>query len=158
MSATTAAAATSTVTSEEQAQRVDDDVLALLDLSTAKRKKSRKVSGDTCMYLTTTCANFDAARFTACMVQTRTSMSNRDTAGDRTSSLELYNYSSLLDRMYTTLYSDHPHLSKRQRQAMPAFLVSRLSSKSVVWSNFVQVCAVIKRDPQHVLSFITAGV
>lgn len=68
----------------------------------------------------------------------------------------LYDYSNLLDRMYDVMYTENPHLKIRTRRAMPTFQISR-QRRSVQWSNFLEVCTVMKRSPQHVLSFLSAG-
>lgn len=67
-----------------------------------------------------------------------------------------YSYSHLLDRVYDRLYTEMPQLQTRQRGHMPAFLVTR-QRRTILWTNFLQVCTAMGRNPQHVMSFVTTG-
>jgi translation initiation factor 2 subunit 2 len=68
-----------------------------------------------------------------------------------------YEYSELLTRFFMLLNGNNPDLAgERQRFVMKPPLVSRDGIKRTVWHNFQAICAQMRRQPEHVLSFVLA--
>lgn len=171
-------AATATAMEPATTTELDEEVLALLDLSNIKRKKSKKVR-DCCGH-----ANDVALSCRATLTQltrwvneqskknkeSSEDSSSGDDRGDRASNNDSspvtlhreprlpdpYSYAYLLDRVYSRLYAEMPQLQTRQRGIMPAFVITR-QRRTILWTNFLQVCNAMGRNPQHVMSFVTTG-
>jgi len=65
-----------------------------------------------------------------------------------------YKYEELLDHIYKILHSNNPELvSNRTRYVMKPPTVYREGTRKTVWSNFAEICKIMKRQPDHVLAY-----
>lgn len=67
-----------------------------------------------------------------------------------------YNYTELLDRVFTLLQEKNPSLGSRKRYSMPPPQLIRVGTRKTVWSNFSAICTLMHRQPEHVMSFLLA--
>ena len=67
-----------------------------------------------------------------------------------------YNYTELLERVFSLLHEKNPALSTRKRYSMPPPQLVRVGTRKTMWTNFAQICALMHRQPEHVMSFLLA--
>lgn len=67
-----------------------------------------------------------------------------------------YNYTELLDRVFNLLREKNPNLSVRKRHVMPPPQLLRVGTRKTMWANFAQICQLMHRQPEHVMSFLLA--
>lgn len=67
-----------------------------------------------------------------------------------------YNYTELLERVFSLLREKNPNLAERKRHAMPPPLLHRIGTRKTMWANFAQICSLMHRQPEHVMSFVLA--
>jgi len=67
-----------------------------------------------------------------------------------------YNYTELLDRVFTLLREKNPALSVRKRHSMPPPTILRVGTKRVMWANFSTTCSLLHRQLEHLQSFVLA--
>lgn len=83
-----------------------------------------------------------------------------DTVGVLPSSIQNperdYNYTELLERVFSLLHEKNPALSTRKRYSMPPPQLVRVGTRKTMWTNFAQICALMHRQPEHVMSFLLA--
>lgn len=65
-----------------------------------------------------------------------------------------YTYDELINRFYTKLNDERPDNGKRLAIKMKPPQVDRLGTKRVVWTNFADMCKTLKRDKDHVLTYM----
>lgn len=68
-----------------------------------------------------------------------------------------YSYDMLLKRVYAFIERDNPDQLRRNRNArlkLPALNMCRYKTTRTNWSNFYQVCQVMERPLDHVMTFI----
>jgi len=85
---------------------------------------------------------------------------NTDTVGVLPSSIQNperdYNYTELLERVFSLLHEKNPALSTRKRYSMPPPQLVRVGTRKTMWTNFAQICSLMHRQPEHVMSFLLA--
>jgi len=83
-----------------------------------------------------------------------------DTVGVLPSSIQNperdYNYTELLERVFSLLHEKNPALSTRKRYSMPPPQLVRVGTRKTMWTNFAQICSLMHRQPEHVMSFLLA--
>eukprot|EP00924_Labyrinthula_sp_SR-Ha-C_P003082 snap_masked-scaffold_50-processed-gene-1.43-mRNA-1 protein AED:0.04 eAED:0.04 QI:0/-1/0/1/-1/1/1/0/218 len=67
-----------------------------------------------------------------------------------------YAYGELLDRMYSLLAANNPELLNKKRAVLRPPEVSRVGTSKILWSNFPEICKMMKREPEHVQRFFLA--
>jgi len=54
------------------------------------------------------------------------------------------------------LHNSNPELSKTKKYVMKPPQVCREGTKKTVWINFAEICAIMRRKPDHVLNYVLA--
>lgn len=67
-----------------------------------------------------------------------------------------YTYDELLDRAVGLLQANNPDLVDRKRTRIKPPQLQMVGSRKTLWVNFQEICSMMKRDPQHVYSFLMA--
>eukprot|EP00939_MAST-03C_sp_MAST-3C-sp1_P001136 g1136.t1 len=67
-----------------------------------------------------------------------------------------YEYSDMLNYAFEVMRKRNPNFGKTKRYVMKPPLVARIGSKKTSWTNFTEICEILERDPQHLLSFYLA--
>ncbi|EGG16636.1 eIF-3 beta [Cavenderia fasciculata] len=67
-----------------------------------------------------------------------------------------YKYSELTYRIYHLLQAGNPELISDQKRAMKTPKVFREGSRKTVWANFAEICQILNRKTDHVLSYVFA--
>jgi translation initiation factor 2 subunit 2 len=62
----------------------------------------------------------------------------------------------MLERIYALLNANNPELIGRERKKLKPPAVSRVGTTRTAWTNFREICAGMRRSPDHVLSFFLA--
>jgi len=66
-----------------------------------------------------------------------------------------YTYEELAGRIYSLLHSNNPEFAtKQKRYLMKPPLVNRVGTKKTAWSNFVEICQILRRDREHFLNYV----
>ncbi|GAM18819.1 hypothetical protein SAMD00019534_019940 [Acytostelium subglobosum LB1] len=65
-----------------------------------------------------------------------------------------YRYAELTYRVYHLLQANNPELMTDQKRAMKTPTVFRDGSRKTVWANFSEICQILNRKPEHVLSYV----
>eukprot|EP01133_Synstelium_polycarpum_P011948 gene11948-13924_t len=118
----------------------DDGEEEVLDLTKLKKKK-KKDTTTTSETTTDEVAEDDAS--TEAMQGTPWVGTDRD-----------YKYSELTYRVYHLLQSNNPDLISQEKRAMKTPQVFRDGSRKTVWANFSEICQILNRKPDHVLSYV----
>mmetsp|Transcript_7207 Transcript_7207/g.10810 ORF Transcript_7207/g.10810 Transcript_7207/m.10810 type:complete len:232 (-) Transcript_7207:284-979(-) len=105
-----------------------DDVAAMFDLSKKKKKKKKKKAEP---------GEGESARAVA-------------------SGAATYTYEELLDRVTQILQENNPELSEKRRQTIKPPQLMRVGTRKTVWTNFQEICRMMKRNPEHVFQFVVA--
>jgi translation initiation factor 2 subunit 2 len=66
-----------------------------------------------------------------------------------------YTYTELLDRVMKIVQLNNPSLVERKRHVLPLPQIVRVGTRRTMWSNFAQTAQLMRRSPEHVMSFIT---
>ncbi|KMS65186.1 hypothetical protein BVRB_038540, partial [Beta vulgaris subsp. vulgaris] len=67
-----------------------------------------------------------------------------------------YGYIEMLDRIFSLLREKNPNLSERKRHTMPPPQMVRIGSRKTMWANIAQICDLLNRNMEHMISFIMA--
>lgn len=67
-----------------------------------------------------------------------------------------YNYTEMLERLYKLLRDRNPAMGTRKRHALPPPQMVRVGTRKVMWANIAQICQVMHRQIQHLMSFMLA--
>jgi len=67
-----------------------------------------------------------------------------------------YEYSELLTRFYDKLRANNQDLVVRKRHTMKPPQVMKIGTSKVLWANFPEIAALMKRKPDHVQAFFLA--
>jgi len=67
-----------------------------------------------------------------------------------------YNYTELLERVFSLLQEKNPSLGSRKRYSMPPPQLVRVGTRKTMWTNFSAICTLMHRQPEHVMSFLLA--
>ena len=73
-----------------------------------------------------------------------------ETAGDS----DLYNYTDLLSRLMTMYRRDNPEQTTNNRYVIKPPQLMRVGSKRTLWTNFQEICDILKRPPPHLQEFV----
>ena len=73
-----------------------------------------------------------------------------ETAGDS----DLYNYTDLLSRLMTMHRRDNPEQTTNNRYVIKPPQLMRVGSKRTLWTNFQELCDILKRPPTHLQEFV----
>lgn len=130
------ASAAEPVAAAAAAEDDDDDVA--FDLKKKKKKSKKKVDDDDAVAPIPEEATLTAAGAD----QPTWAESDRD-----------YEYTELLDRVFTQLREKNPGLTLRQRHVMPPPQLVRVGTRKTMWANFAQMSGLMHRQPEHVQSF-----
>lgn len=68
----------------------------------------------------------------------------------------VYEYTEMLTRLYRIIEDKNPSLSNKERYILKPPQVVRVGSKKVAWVNFSEICGMMKRPVEHVVSFVLA--
>lgn len=67
-----------------------------------------------------------------------------------------YNYTEMLERVFSLLREKNPNLAVRKRHVMPPPQLVRVGTRKTMWANFAQICQLMHRQPEHAQSFFLA--
>jgi len=67
-----------------------------------------------------------------------------------------YTYQQMLSRLYEFVEDKCPTLGVAKKQVLKPPQVVRVGSKRVAWVNFAEICQMIKRPSDHVVSYVLA--
>lgn len=67
-----------------------------------------------------------------------------------------YDYTYLLDRIYSSLREKNPALFSRTKKIIPVPNVLSVGSKKSMWVNFSQTLQVLHRQPEHLQAYINS--
>lgn len=69
-----------------------------------------------------------------------------------------YSYDELLDMVFTIMREKNPEFAAGKKKAllMKPPQVARAGSKKTAFTNFAEICRLLKRQPKHVLQFLMA--
>ncbi|CAN0134804.1 unnamed protein product [Ascophyllum nodosum] len=67
-----------------------------------------------------------------------------------------YNYETLLERIQNLLHVNNPELAERSRITLKPPQLMRMGTRKTLWANFQDICQLMKRQPEHVFSFVVA--
>jgi translation initiation factor 2 subunit 2 len=67
-----------------------------------------------------------------------------------------YTYQQMLNRLYEFVEDKCPTLGVAKKQVLKPPQVVRVGSKRVAWVNFAEICQMIKRPSDHVVSYVLA--
>jgi len=66
-----------------------------------------------------------------------------------------YSYEELAGRIYSLLHTQNPALAgKGKRYVMKPPMLNRIGTKKTAWSNFVEICKLLNRKPEHFMSYV----
>jgi len=66
-----------------------------------------------------------------------------------------YTYEELAGRIYSLLHSNNPDFaSKTKRYVMKPPALNRIGTKKTAWSNFLEICQILHRKPDHFLNYV----
>merc|ERR1719181_350044 len=68
----------------------------------------------------------------------------------------VYTYEDLLHRIHEIIEDKNPALSSRKKYTMKPPEIVRVGSKKVGWTNFGQICQLMDRSLDHVMSYFSA--
>mmetsp|Transcript_1397 Transcript_1397/g.3423 ORF Transcript_1397/g.3423 Transcript_1397/m.3423 type:complete len:235 (-) Transcript_1397:255-959(-) len=129
-------------------QEVDESVQAMLAAlkatkkkKSSSKKKSSKVKEE---------EGGDAATATTAEQGSAVKRSIHDAADGE------YSFKYMLDRVYTELRANNPDLVDKKRAVLRPPEVLRVGTTKILWSNFPEICKMMKRDPEHVFRFFLA--
>lgn len=73
-------------------------------------------------------------------------------------SLRRFRHSALqmLERVFSLLREKNPNLAVRKRHVMPPPQLVRVGTRKTMWANFNQICQLMHRQPEHMMSFLLA--
>lgn len=66
-----------------------------------------------------------------------------------------YTYSEMLDRVFSLIREKNPNLAQRKAAVLPPPQLKRMGKKTM-WSNFHQICTIMHRSMEHVISYFYA--
>jgi translation initiation factor 2 subunit 2 len=126
---------------------VDDEINNMFDLKLKKKKKKKKVEADD---EAGTGTGDDGA-----IVSGETGEQGQvDNSGF--SSAPLYTYQDLLNRVVDIIHQNNPELTDRRRATMKPPQLMRVGTKKTLWTNFQEICKMMRRNPDHVFQFMLA--
>ncbi len=67
-----------------------------------------------------------------------------------------YTYLELLERVFALLRDKNPNLTVRKRHVMPPPQLVRVGTRRTMWANFAQICQLMHRSLDHMMSFLLA--
>lgn len=65
-----------------------------------------------------------------------------------------YSYKEMLDRLYKIVENNNPTLGTAKKYILKPPQTVRVGSKKVAWVNFAEICGMMKRPSDHVVSFV----
>ena len=125
---------------------VDDEINNMFDLKLKKKKKKKKVEADD---EAGTGTGDDGA-----IVSGETGEQGQVDSGF--SSAPLYTYQDLLNRVVDIIHHNNPELADRRRATMKPPQLMRVGTKKTLWTNFQEICKMMRRNPDHVFQFMLA--
>lgn len=67
--------------------------------------------------------------------------------------VQLASYSEMLNRAFNLMHHQHPDNERISKIALPSLSITR-KAKKTIFTNFVPVCEIMKRDVEHVKQYI----
>lgn len=140
------------------------DVAALLDLSKKKKKKKSKKGGTSkkeggAAAATSAGTSGGGGLSPEVIAEQQRLLLEQDQAqeiDDPDDTKATYTYEELLDRAVGLLQANNPDLVDRKRTRIKPPQLQMIGSRKTLWVNFQEICSMMKRDPQHVYSFLMA--
>lgn len=144
------------VPSSSSAAEAEEDVAETdeFSLSLKKKKKKKAVKSD---------VKDDSAESTAFTSPAVSSISSVAATGPQEVGVLAageeerdYTYMELLERVFALLRDKNPNLTVRKRHVMPPPQLVRVGTRRTMWANFAQICQLMHRSLEHVMSFLLA--
>mmetsp|Transcript_25427 Transcript_25427/g.57115 ORF Transcript_25427/g.57115 Transcript_25427/m.57115 type:complete len:234 (-) Transcript_25427:307-1008(-) len=126
---------------------VPDDVAAMFDLTLKKKKKKKKVEK------TEGEEGEGAAEGAA---EGAVAVGNSSSAGVFELDPPTYSYSQLLNRVVDLIHQNNPELQDKKRFTMKPPQLMRVGTKKTLWVNYQEICAMMRRNSDHVFQFMMA--
>ncbi len=67
-----------------------------------------------------------------------------------------YTYSEMLTRVFSLLLENNPELQNRRKFQIKPPQLMRVGTKKTVWTNFAEICGMMRRNVDHVFQFMMA--
>lgn len=129
----------------ESEKVVDEEVAAMFDLKLKKKKKKKKAVNETS---DGTAQVGDAGGGVEGDEQVLGSVFGAEKPD--------YAYNILLNRIVDLLHQNNPELSEKRRFTMKPPQLMRVGTKKTLWTNFQEICSMMRRSPDHVFQFMMA--
>lgn len=117
-------------------ERVVDEGADVLDFGKKKRKKKSKKTGEKG-------GEVNDESFI-------------DGSGQAFEPTAFYNYEMLLDRIQRLIAQNNPNLQGSRKYTIKPPLVTRVGSRRVAWTNYREICNIMRRSQDHVYQFVLA--
>jgi len=123
---------TEVVGSDNEVEKVEEDVLEELELDLKKKKKKKKK----------TATEEEGAPVD---VENKTPWVGTDRD---------YSYTEMLERVFNLLRERNPGIAIRKKHPMPPPQMVRVGTRKTMWANFAPICQLMHRQHEHVMSFV----
>jgi translation initiation factor 2 subunit 2 len=128
--------------SEQEQEKVPDEIASMFDLKQKKKKKKKKEDKkETSTPATPTTTEAEEQILNSAGVEVDTPP---------------YTYIQLLERAVGLLHQHNPEYSEKRRHTMKPPQLVRQGTKKTLWTNFSEICKMMQRSPDHVFQFMMA--
>jgi len=132
---------------EPPKDEVDDEVAAMFDLKLKKKKKKKKVETE---------EEDGAAGETVTVAGDAGATAATTTNGEQLEHPPKYSYDDMLMRVFDLLHMNNPELQNKRKFQIKTPQLMRVGTKKTVWTNFAEICSMMRRNPDHVFQFMMA--
>eukprot|EP01039_Chlorochromonas_danica_P007863 gene7863-8675_t len=133
---------------------VDEEMASMFDLKKKKKTKTKKAKADE-----GTKAADENAEPSAAVSESGPSgdvPSTSSKAGALEPDPPSYSYAQLLNRVVDFVQQNNPELTDKKRFTMKPPQLMRVGTKKTLWVNFQEICAMMRRNSDHVFQFMMA--
>mmetsp|Transcript_1386 Transcript_1386/g.2293 ORF Transcript_1386/g.2293 Transcript_1386/m.2293 type:complete len:234 (+) Transcript_1386:72-773(+) len=134
-------------TPNPEEQEVPDEVAAMFDLKQKKKKKKKKVDGS---------GEGDVKAIGGAEGGATAEETSSSAIGVFELDPPTYTYSQLLNRVVDFIHQNNPELTDKKRFSMKPPQLMRVGTKKTLWVNFQEICAMMRRNSDHVFQFMMA--
>lgn len=131
---------------EPPKDEVDDEVAAMFDLKLKKKKKKKKVED----------AEGGAEEGGEVVATETTAAGSGQNGASEQEHPPKYSYADMLSRVFELLHANNPELQNKRKFQIKTPQLMRVGTKKTVWTNFAEICSMMRRNPDHVFQFMMA--
>jgi len=131
---------------EPPKDEVDDEVAAMFDLKLKKKKKKKKTDEVEATEEVDASGAVEAAA--------AGDAGQGDVSGQEHP--PKYSYADMLSRVFELLHANNPELQNKRKFQIKTPQLMRVGTKKTVWTNFAEICSMMRRNPDHVFQFMMA--